>query len=93
MLALWLVSFNVVIKSNKSMTYSIIFIIILLMFVVSDRCSIGEMVDKSGQLLRSLALNHLQGCMNVITSLVPDDFHAIEVSFLSFEFFWLFFFF
>lgn len=76
----------------EHMQLLLLFLYFFFFWPVSDRCSIGETIDRSGQLLRSLALNHLPGCMNVITSLVPDDFHVIEVSLLSFFFFHSFFF-
>lgn len=48
--------------------------------IVSDRCSAGEAVDKSGELLRTLATTHLTECESLIGSIVPDDFDKIEVS-------------
>lgn len=46
---------------------------------MSDRCSAGETIDKSGELLRSLVAENLNA--NISSSIVPDEFHEIEVTY------------
>lgn len=45
---------------------------------VSDRCSSGEMEDKSGQTLYDLVTKHLSPA-SITRALIPDDVDKIEV--------------
>lgn len=50
----------------------------LLLYTVSDRCSSGETVDKSGQVLHDLVTKFLSPA-SIARVLIPDDVNKIEV--------------